>query len=94
MMGDDRFEYNLRAVRELLVAAYSVDELRALVDYDEELGQLRHEFSPNDAILDLADKTIDYCLRYLILDYLLELVKGERPAQYTRFEGELRRDRG
>jgi hypothetical protein len=92
-MGNDRFEYNLRAIRELLLAAYSADELRALVAYDEELGRLRHEFSPNDAILDLADKTIEYCLRYLLMDYFLALVKGERPAQYVRFEGRLRPDR-
>lgn len=93
MMGDDRFEYNLRAIRELLLAAYSADELRALVAYDEELARLRHEFSPNDAILDLADKTIEYCLRYLLMDYFLDLVEGERPAQYARFEGRLRPDR-
>ena len=64
MTGDDRFEYNLRAIRELLLAAYSAEELRALIAYDEKLGPLRHEFSPSDAIIDLAGKTIDYCLRF------------------------------
>jgi len=94
MRGDDRLDYNLRAIRELVVAAYAVDELRALVDYDEELGPLCHEFSPNDAILDLADKTIDYCLRYLLMDHFLDLVEAERPARYACFEGRLRRERG
>ncbi len=93
MTGHDRSEYNLRAIRELLLAAYSADEMRTLVADDEELGPLRHEFSPNDAIIDLAGKTIEYCLRYLLMDYLLELVKRERPVQYARFEGKLRRDR-
>ncbi len=94
MTGDDRFEYNLRAIRELLLAAYSAEELRALVAYDEELGPLRHEFSPSDAIIDMADKAIDYCLRFLLMDYFLSLVERERSAQYAHFEGRLRRDRG
>ena len=90
MTGDDRFEYNLRAIRELLLASFSAEELRALIAYDEELGRLRHEFSPSDAIIDMADKTIDYCLRFLLMDHLLALVEEERPAQYARFEGRLR----
>ena len=93
-MGDHRFEYNTRAIRELLVAAYSTDELRALVADDDELDPLRHEFAPSDAIMNLADRTIDFCLRYLLMDRLLNLVQGGRPAQYERFEGRLRRDRG
>ena len=49
MTGDDRFEYNLQAIREMIIAAFSATELRALVAYDRELGPLRHEFSPNEA---------------------------------------------
>ena len=90
MTGDDRFEYDLRAIRELILDAFSTDELRALVSYDEELGKLRYEFADSDSILDLADKTIGYCLRYLLMEYFLSLVERERPAQYARFEGRLR----
>jgi hypothetical protein len=94
MTGDDRFEYDLRAIRELLLAAYSAEELQALIAYDEELARLRHEFSPNDAIVDMADKTIEYCLRFLLMDHFLSVVQQDRPAQYARFEGRLRPDRG
>lgn len=87
MTGDDRFEYDLRAIRQLLLAAYNADELRALVTLDKELSPLRHEFSPNDAIIVMADKTIDYCLRFLLMEHLLALVADERPAQYARFLG-------
>ena len=90
MTGDDRFEYNLRAIRELLLAAFSAEELRALIVYDEKLGPLQHEFSPSDAIIDMADKTIDYCQRFLLMEYFLELVEEERQRQYARFEGRLR----
>ena len=93
-MTGDRFDYNLRAIRELLLAAYSAEEFRALIAYDEELGPLRYEFSPGDPIIDMADKTINYCLRFLLMDYFLSLVAEERPRQYARFEGRLRRDRG
>jgi hypothetical protein len=90
MTGYDRFEYNLRAIREMIIAAFSARELRALVAYDQELGPLRHEFSPGDAIIEMADKTIDYCLRRLVLEHFLSLVAEERPAQYERFEDKLR----
>jgi hypothetical protein len=93
MTDDDRFEYNLRAIRELLVASYTGVDLRALIAYDEELRPLRYEFADTDSILVLADKTIDYCMRRLLMDYFLALVQAERPAQYARFEGELRVDR-
>ena len=89
MTGDDRFDYNLGAIRELILAAFSAEELPALVAYDEELGPLRHEFSPSDAIIDMASKTIDYCLRFLVMAYL-SLVQEERPRQYARFAGRLR----
>ena len=89
MTGDERVEYNYRAIRELLLAAYSAEELRALIAYDDELRRLRHEFSPNDAIIDMADKTIDYCNRRLLMEYFLSLVEKDRPAQYAHFEGRL-----
>ena len=91
MTGDDLSEYNYRAIRELLVAAYSADELRALITYDEELGPLRYEFAPNDSILVLAGKTIGHCTRRLVMEHLLGLVEEDRPLPYARFEGELRR---
>ena len=90
MTGDDRSDHNLRAIRELILTAFSAEELRALVAYDEELGPLRHEFSPSDAIIDMADKTIDYCFRFVLMEYFLSLVREERPRQYARFEGRLR----
>jgi predicted HicB family RNase H-like nuclease len=94
MTGDQGLEYNYRAIRELLLAAYSADELRALIAYDDELRRLRHEFSPNDAIIDIADKTIEYCNRRLLMDYFLSLVEEDRPRPYAHFEGRLRQNRG
>jgi hypothetical protein len=91
--GDDRFEYNLSTIRDLLVVSYNAVDLHALIAYDEELHALRYEFADSDSILVLADKTIDYCMRRLLMDHLLALVADDRPAQYARFEGELRLDR-
>jgi hypothetical protein len=91
MTVDDQSEYNYRAIRELLLAAYSADELRALIVYDEKLGPLRHEFAPNDPIIALADKAIGYCTRRLLMEHFLGLVKADRPLPYARFERELRR---
>ena len=41
MTGDDRLDYNLRTTRELLLAAFSAEELRTPVAYDKELDGLR-----------------------------------------------------
>ena len=38
----------------------------------------------------MADKTINYCLRRLVMEDFSSLVAEERPAQYERFEGRLR----
>jgi len=91
MTGDDQFEYDFRAIRELLLAAYSADELRALIAYDEELSPLRYEFAPNDSIIAMADKTIGYCMRRLLMEHFLSLVEKDRPLPYARFEDKLRR---
>ena len=93
MTIDYRSEYDLRAIEELLLTAYSAEELQALIAYDEELARLRYEFSPNDAIVDMAYKTIEYCERFLLMDYFLSLVEQDRPAQYAQFEGKIRLDR-
>ena len=41
MTGDDRYDCNLCATRELLLAAFSAEELRTLIAYEEGLGPLR-----------------------------------------------------
>jgi len=76
-----------------LVISYNAVDLHALIAYDQELHPLRYEFADSDSILVLADKTIDFCIRRLLMDHLLLLVADDRPAQYARFEGELRVDR-
>ncbi|MFN2185835.1 MAG: hypothetical protein ACK2UU_17775 [Anaerolineae bacterium] len=93
MTDDDRFQYNLRAIRELLVLSYNAVDLHALIAYDEELRPLRYEFADSDSILVLAGKTIEYCMRRVLMDHLLSLVAEDRPAQYARFEDSLRVDR-
>jgi hypothetical protein len=49
-----------------------------------------NEFGRSDGLVDLVQKTIDYCEEFDLLDALLEEVKRENPRQYARFEPRLR----
>ena len=50
--------YNLSALREFLIQAFTTDELRALVSYDDRLKGLVREFAPTDPIAVMVDKAI------------------------------------
>jgi hypothetical protein len=88
----DSDSYDPRTVRDLLMAAFSADELRRLVLYSSNKGlrRLMPEFSPGDSLTTLVDKTIEYCMRRDLLPELLKEVSRESPRQYARFEGRLR----
>jgi hypothetical protein len=84
--------YDLRAVRDLLLAGFGADSLRRMLLYSShpELPRVVNEFSSGDGLTARVEKTIDYCTEHLLLAALLEEVKRENPRQYARFEPRLR----
>ena len=84
--------YDLRAVRDLLLAGFGADSLRRMLLYsgNPELREVVNEFSSGDGLTTRVDKTLDYCTERLLLPALLEEVKRENPRQYARFEPRLR----
>ena len=91
-MGQESQSYNLGALRELLIQAFTTDELRALVSYDDRLRGLVREFAPTDPIAVMVDKAIAWCDRRGVIGYLVDRVREERPDKLRKFEGNLYRD--
>jgi hypothetical protein len=84
--------YSHKAVRDLLEAAFTSDELRRLFLYTENL-QLRpliRYFSSNDGLVQMIDRVIEFCSTRALLPDLLADVKSQNPRQYARFEDLLR----
>jgi hypothetical protein len=75
-------------VRDLLLAAFTADNLRRLFVYTSnmDLKPVVNEFGPNDSLASLADKAIIYCQKKDLLPALLAEVKAANPRQYARFE--------
>lgn len=90
-MTDDAAAYNLSAVRDLLLATFTDEELRRLVRYTSNpaLSPLSHELGSGDDLATMVDKAITYCEKRGALPDLLAEVKQERVRQYTRFEPDL-----
>jgi hypothetical protein len=84
--------YRLSTVRELLLAAFTAEELFRLFLYTEDLGlrPLRDEISPADGLATLVDRTITYCEKRALLPNLLAEVQQTNPNQYARFESQLK----
>jgi tetratricopeptide (TPR) repeat protein len=83
---------SLAAVRDLLLAAFTAEDLGRLVLYtaNTALGPLRDEFGPSDGLATMIDKTIIYCHKRGLLPVLLDEVKEANPSQYRRFASRLR----
>ena len=90
-MSDDSQGYNIAAIRRLLLAAVADGaELRRLcLDY-EALQPVVTRFGPGQGLDDMVDRVIDYCRTQLTWEALLAAVKEHNPAQYARFEAQLR----
>ena len=66
--------YNIAAIRQLLLAAFTASELRRFCQDREAFQPLLHQFSPNDGLADMIDRIIVYCETRLLWD---EFLAGE-----------------
>jgi hypothetical protein len=79
-------EYNLAAIRELLLAAFTAEELRRFCADRPIFQRLVTEFGPGMGLDDIVDQLFDFCRVQLLWDELLVEVKQVNPRQYARFE--------
>jgi 3',5'-cyclic AMP phosphodiesterase CpdA len=87
----DTGNYHLAVVRDLLVAAFTAENLRRLFLYTSnvELRPLIQEFSPSDGLAAMVDKAITFCETHRLLPDLLREVERANPRQYAQFAGRL-----
>ena len=83
--------HNIRAIRDLLETAFSVEELRGLFSFAEnrDLRPVADQFTPEDSKPAMVRKAVEYCRSRFLLDELLAEVKDANPRAYERFEPEL-----
>ncbi len=90
MQGDPQ-SYNMAVVRDLLLAAFTPENLRRLFLYTDQaaLRPLTQEFAPADGLAAMVDKAIIYCQTRALLPELLAEVEKANPRQFTRFRDRL-----
>jgi len=90
-MTEERPSYNLAAVRDLLLAAFTAEDLRRLIFYTSRpaLKPLVQRFGPNDGLLAMVETTTSFCQHEDCIPDLLAEVKEANRRQYNRFEDRL-----
>ena len=90
--GGSESDYNLAAVRDLLLAAFTAADLRRLFLYsgNAELQPLTRQFSDGDGLEAMVEKTIQHCAKQGLFPDLLAEVQRANPRQYARFAGRKR----
>lgn len=83
--------YDMTVIRDLLLAAFTADDLRRLVLYTSRLTlkPLIHEFSSRDNLADMVERMTTFCYKRECLVDLLAEIKKANPGQYARFEARL-----
>jgi hypothetical protein len=80
--------WNRSVVRQLLTDAFSDEELTTLC-FDR-FHQVYEDFASGMSKSDKVLRLLDYCIRREQVEVLLVAVQQANPAQYRRFEGQLR----
>ncbi|MBN1659568.1 MAG: protein kinase [Anaerolineae bacterium] len=81
--------YNLAVVRELLLAAFTAEEMRRFCLDHPNLSAVCQRFGEGAGLDDMVDEVISYVRTRVLLDDLLAAVKAVNPRQYARFEANL-----
>jgi TIR domain len=80
----------IAAIRRLLLAVFQPELLRRFCQERRDFRPIVSQFGPGHGLEEMVDKVIDYCSNYLLWDVLLDEVARLNPAQYARFEPQLR----
>jgi hypothetical protein len=78
-----------KAIRELLTAAFTPEDLRRFCQDRSAFRGIVDRFGPGHGLDDMVDEVVDYCGKNLLWDDLLAEVANEKPRQYVRFEPRL-----
>lgn len=84
-----RFDYNLVAIRDLLMEAFSAEDLRRLVFEQPEFRSLYESSSSKMSKSEMIYRLIEYSERRLLMNELLRVIRDYNPRQYRRYENQL-----
>ncbi len=85
----EELAYNLGAIRELLLAAFTPETLRRLCHDHPLFHPIVVQFGPGHGLADMVDEVITYCETNLLLPELLAEVAQKNPRQYDRYASSL-----
>ena len=77
-------EYNIAAIRKLLMAAFTAKDLRRFCYDRPQLRPIVDRFGPGQGLDDMVDEAVTYCEKWLLFGQLLNEVRRYNPAQYKR----------
>jgi hypothetical protein len=92
LMAKESPRYNVRAIRELLLEAFTAEEFQDLLYFAKtpELREVPDKFAPGDSYPAMVRKALRYCDSHYLLCELLAAVKEANPRAFEQFEGTLR----
>ncbi len=88
-MTRDTQKSNIATIRQLLLAAFTPEELRRFCEDRPTFRPVVRRFGPGYGHDDMVDEVITYCRTRLLFKELLLEVKDHNPRQYARFEPDL-----
>ena len=90
-MADESKRYNLRAIRQLLLAAFNAEELHDLFYFSKtsELRDVPDQFAQGDSLPTKVRKAVRYCDSRFLLGEMLDEVKEANPRAYEKYEAML-----
>ena len=89
MMSDDTTDYNLKAIRELLLEAFTAEDLRRFCLDDPRFRPICDRFGHGHGLDDMVDQVIDHCRTHSLWPEFLATVEQARPDTYARFADRL-----
>jgi WD40 repeat protein len=92
-MAEEPEQYNLTAIRRVLLQSFNTDELDDLFYFAEtvELRVARNEYVPHDSLRTKIRKAMDYCERRGLLHQLVVEIEEARPEQSEVLRAEARK---
>lgn len=81
--------YNLGAIRELLLAAFTTEDLKRLCFDNPRFRPVYDEFSSGMGKTDVVDRIMEFGQNNSLITELLQVVKLQNPRQFANFEAKL-----
>ncbi|HSR30654.1 MAG TPA: SUMF1/EgtB/PvdO family nonheme iron enzyme [Anaerolineae bacterium] len=85
MASNDAQQDNIPAIRQLLLAAFTPEELRRFCYDRPDLRPVVNRFGSRHSLEDMVDELITYCDNYRYLPELLAELKQHNPRQYAHY---------